>query len=672
LKYSDTDIPPGRFGPFALKAGILYYIDKERNAAFSLEDRQKPKRLFASDAFLESMTISPDGKRLVLEWAKAGSEGVVEPALYSYHIDSKALIYEGSRKIPLPGTALDSLKSGALPFLYNPRTDPSSKITYGLVRLGTVVLPARVFPEGEMEVLDLSDGIEATQSDIPFLASFRSSFEGIFFRSLAVDSSMDSPDSTLLALSCYTSDYVSRLGILEEQNGRWVLLLQKGAVLGGIKDPVIEGTSIVFISDGNAVDGGPADGSQTLRKISLDVKTDRQAFYEIEARWITLETWNATAAARANLGSVEDFSSEDRQSRTLSPRASLFPRLMSTTRYPYADSDSIGLIVEGSDLSERISFEAMGGWNFKSGLPEIEASILLSAGWSLVHATISDQPIAYTQSQIPARVSRLALEYQRILILNPLYRRGYLSAYAFFAGIDDGYELKDYVKPDYQYSSIGYTIKAGYSSRRTETFAPFDPIGFSFQGGLELEKIKDTSPSLSLSTSMTVAPHSIPIQVGIYGAVSLSETLRFLPAQRRFVMTDGELVSALNPSYPIFHEYSDLTAGSPWYLSGQVSFRVWNIEVAQKLNPIALPFVPPLAFRRATFRGGFRMAVLESASMLITPMSVFLAIDLNATVLAGIAAMSNVECYAEASYALSDSLPGGGAIYMDFGIGVSY
>jgi hypothetical protein len=53
-------------------------------------------------------------------------------------------------------------------------------------------------------------------------------------------------------------------------------------------------------------------------------------------------------------------------------------------------------------------------------------------------------------------------------------------------------------------------------------------------------------------------------------------------------------------------------------------------------------------------------------------MSAFLRIDLNAAVLAGLATEANLECYAEMSYALSDSLPGGGAIYMDFGFGVSY
>jgi hypothetical protein len=436
-----------------------------------------------------------------------------------------------------------------------------------------------------------------------------------------------------------------------------------------VKDPVIEGNTIIFRSDSDISKGEPADGSQTLRKTIFDPKIDRESFYGIEVAWVALEAWKSSIAAEPETGSAGH---SGYKAATMFPSTSLFPRLMSTTRYPYADSDSIGLVIEGMDLTERLSFEAAGGWHFEGRLPEIQARIQVSAGWSTFSAMISDEPIAQTPPRMPVRLSRLALEYQRMLLLNPLYSRGTLSAYAFFAGIDDGYALADYFKPDYQYSSTGFSIRTGYSSRRSEVFAPFDPIGFSVSCGFELERLKNETPSFSLSSSMTLAPQDLPISVGIYGALSLSDTLRFLPAQRRIITTNGNLPSALSPPFPAYREYADIDAGSPWYIFGQASFRIWNIELAHRFSPIALPFLPSLAFRRATFRGGYRLAALESASVPITPMSAFLRIDLNAAVLAGLATEANLECYAEMSYALSDSLPGGGAIYMDFGFGVSY
>ena len=161
------------------------------------------------------------------------------------------------------------------------------------------------------------------------------------------------------------------------------------------------------------------------------------------------------------------------------------------------------------------------------------------------------------------------------------------------------------------------------------------------------------------------------MSLGIYGALSPDYSLAFLPAGRLITSFSGIIGSALLPPYPIFKEYANTFALSPWYLSAEATATLLDLELWGKMGPLRLPFLPSLGLRRIVFRGGLRAAAFESETVAF-PASAFLRMESDAALLAGMIAEAHLSIMAEASYAFTTSLPGGGTIHFDYGLGLSY
>jgi len=166
------------------------------------------------------------------------------------------------------------------------------------------------------------------------------------------------------------------------------------------------------------------------------------------------------------------------------------------------------------------------------------------------------------------------------------------------------------------------------------------------------------------------------LSLSLCGAYSPDASIAFMPGGRYLPRGLFVAASSLAPPYPVFKEYSKVFASSSWYVSGEVQALLLDIELWNRLQPLRLPDLPSIGFRRIVARGGLRAAVFEATLSSVTspvlPAAAFLRAEADAALLAGITGLAHISVMGEVSYALTAALSGGGALHYDFGFGVSY
>lgn len=645
----------GRFGAFCADEGSIYYLDLERSAVFALDLRPgaMPRRLFPADAYLEDIGLASDGRSLSIAWVEVGSGGRIIPARYSYDFEDGILRREGSREIEAPAAARTNLDAGSpVPFVHRARQDYSTGQRYGLVRLGSRVFPARISPEGSMEVLES-----------PLL----------FVRSLALkaDSAGENqPGEPPLVLSATLSGSPSRIALLAEEDGIWKLYLQKSAPPGGAAFPVFSGEAvIVYRSE-------LADGRQELVTTTIDRSALDSDFQALEASWVPLERMREALSAGETAGKSagdraepEDGGTRENFERT---KPSLFPVLFETSRYPYADAESAGLVFQGADLTERLAWAASAGWDFAARTPEASLALQLAVDEHILSISATDSTESDVWGVGPTRILGAALGYRYTRRLLPLNRRLWTSASGYAAGLTADYSIGDYFPPDFDYASLAGSLAIGYTSQRSLPFAPFDRSGISASGGLDYEYIPGVSSAFSFSGAVSMALPRPAVDLSLYGAFTPSDELLFHPSGRYYSASGTLYPSGLAAPYPEFKEYGAMDGGSPWYGFGEVSARLFNVELHEKIGIVRMPFLPSWTIRRASLIGGLRAAVLESDKEFALPYSAFVRTEIDAALLAGLAAEGHIALSIEASLAFVPSLADGKAFHMDFGFGVTY
>lgn len=627
---ADSALASGRIAAFCVAGGKLYYLEGNRRAVLSLDltaPGAAPRFVFSADPYLEAMRPTPDGQGLELDWVRSGPGEVPRPARYEYSFASGKLSLAGDRAEEPMGEARNNLARGAPePFLHGKATDPATGISYGLVRMGTLVAPARILPNG--------GGMELLRSPLAFV------------RSLAVGEGR-------LIIGAAMPDGLSRIAILDSRESR--LYLQKAAPPGGAAQPAPGGESSIIY---RAELGG---GLRELRIAPADQAALAAGYDSLESAWVPLEDFRAALAAPANQAPAAPAAA--------AIKPTFFPRLASATRYPYLSQNSGGLVAQGRDLTERLSWQAQAGLRWDAVLPEEALELTLLSGGQRLTLSASDQGAGAQAS--PTRVTVLRLSHAFWHRFVPLQNTLWTNASAQFAGLQSGYAIGDYFAPAYNYTSFAGSVSAGFTTLGEEPFAPFDERGVSLQAGADGEVLPGIGRAIAVKAAVTLATARPGLRLALYGAWSPDGSALFSPTGRSVASGGTGYLSALSIPYPAYGEYAALGGGSPWYAFAEASARLASIELWQKPGPIAMPLVPAWAIRRLSLFGGLRGALLEHEGNLAAPTSAFARLEAEFALLAGLAPETSLSGYFEAAWAFDQSLAGGIALSLSYGFGAS-
>ncbi len=628
----------GRIGAYTSLGDRVYLIDLERRGLYSFVPKQKEeaRRLFAVDSLVEDMQVLHGENKLLLRWRRSTMAGRLEAADYVVDPADEKLSYRGTRDEASPGDAVKNIaEPESIPLLYAPQIDKTEGFTYGLIRMGTAVVPARVNAQGSMDLLLTS--LDAVSS----ITGPEYGFPGAKGRVFALQVSLPASPP--------------RLAFLEEDSGAWRLWIQKKAAAGGAESPVfLNDDELVYLSQNGS-------GTQALKLLALDEEYLAVNCEPIEASWVSLQQY------RENRGFVgsQDLSSEFQ----ILPNR-LFPRIWENSRYPYIDLDSLGLQFEGMDLTERVSWRSSAGWHFNAAMPEASMAIQLASDAQLFNFNAQDYYADQGDSRPFARILGSGLRYDTAFHFLPFQRRLTASAAINVAGIDLFPSLTGYLAPVLAYSSLGGSIKLGYSDEYSLPFPPSDTQGIKAILGTEYEKLPGIAESFSLSSYLGYSLGKPGLRLSVYGAVSLSEALGFSPSGRRFKSRGLSYPSALAAAYPSYEEYAALTSHSPWYGYGELAIRLFSFEPWRFIGLIKMPWLPTWTLGRLDMRGGMRAAVLMENQVLAFPTSAFLSLDMELAIMAGLAAEGRLGLTLEAAYAFDTRLSGGQALFFGFAFGM--
>jgi hypothetical protein len=609
----------GRFGPIASDGKKIYYLDLVKMGVFALDtgladgpaDAAAPAvRLFDADSYLKGIRLGNKGKSLDLEWIRTEADGTRKPQDYEYDLESGELRPKaGASGQAAPGSVETRLGT--------------HEWEYRLLRIGPRIVPGRVSRGGKMEYLEIPEG------------SLRS---------------MQPESDSLIALSLAPPGSGSKIAVLREESGKWEILLQKSSPPGGAHLPAFAGgTKIAYTA-------WLPEGKEELRLMDFSAALDSGLFEATEARWLDLP---ARQNDPSNAGLAEPKG-----------KTALFPRALASVRYPYIGNESAGLVAMGSDLTERLSWKAIAGWEFDSKIPETGLEIRLDASGHDFQLTISDSSMPSHSGY--ARVSGASLSWGYTRRMLPVTRAISLGAFVSASGVRDSYTPSLWLQPGWDHSSLGGGISLSYSDLAYDTFAPFNLRGGSVSLAGDYEYLPGIAQAVSLSGSVVLATARPGIKLSAFGTFCPWGSLRFLPSGRYFRVSGVSRGSAIPIRYPYYEEYSALNSGSPWYGFAEIEARILSVETGRIAKPVRLPFMPGFALRRFSILTGLRAAAMEVSMMTILPASGFLRLETDFALLAGFASHSHCLASIEAAYAFDSTLSGGTPLFINLGFGVWY
>lgn len=634
----------GRIGPYCAAGTDLYYLDLERWGLYRLPlDLEGPaKRLFAADPYLERVSLSPNGDQLLLDWVRSDGKGELKPALYAYDLAKDKLEFAGPREEAPYAEAADNLSvSESKPFLHHGQADVIDGYRYGLVRIGTRSLPARTGADGSMDVLE---------SQIESVSSLFLARNGV-----------DAEDGLSIAMEIPRPGAVPGLALLAESNGEWKLWIQDSAFYGGLEQPLpIDSRRLVFKSR-------DLEGRQNLKFLELDSVFLNSDGRYTEASWIPLQSYRARIGEEA--GREESLSlGQETSFRYMGER--LFPLALETSRYPYADLDSLGILLQGMDITERLAWTASAGWHFGAAMPETAFSLSLNPDTTRLGLSARDSYGEDAGGTGYYRILGLGLDYEYYQRLLPLQRALWTTLSAQLAGLDAKPEPRSFISPDLDYLSLGASLRLGYSDQYSQPFFPFDPKGAQAFLGADYEEIPGLAKAISLSGRLRISFMRPALRLTIHGAYALQKPLVFSPAGRFFQYSGDLYPSALAASFPYYAEYASLDSRSPWYGFGELSLRLFSLKPWRFLGIVKMPWLPSWTLGGLSLRGGFRAAALSIGPSLAFPSSAFVNLEMQLALLAGLAAEGRLVLDLEAAWAFDALLAGGDALSAGFSLGI--
>lgn len=661
-----------RPGAFTVSEGVLYFVDLEKEGIYALDlasggaadagidqggaaggaaarmadaaadaaDEGPARRLCGADPWIERLEPAPEGRGIIVDWVRRDAGGSPVPARYRLDPASGKLEPAGDIEADPLAMPLGLIEDPAFEPAFPDPVPGSRPWAYRLVRAGSRALLARKKPGEAMEVLYCPlDCI----------------------RSFSVEERTDPPR---IAIAAVPAKGLSRLAVLTESASGPELLLQKKSPQGGVHSPVLAGNKAVYLAFG-------ADGERSLRVLDTVPEVLREDFEALPAEWMSLEDCvlrlkpDRSPSPIPLVPTAPDAQDRHPESEELAP--ALFPAAFRTLRYPYADMESVGVIAEGADLTERLFWAASAGWNHRLGLPEASAVLGLSAGRANLSFAMYDRAIDSGTGTGPIRASGAILGLDIEWPLLPRFRRFILSMETGLAAYSPSYSLQEYFSPAYGTPGISGRVSARYSGMRKSLFAPFNEKGASVEARADMEGVPAKGAAVSFSGTAKASIARPGLSLELSGAWTPSPLLRFLPRGREFGSGIGLPVSGLSPGYPLFGEYGAMDGGSPWYASAELKAMLCHIE-GSAFGALRLPYLPGAVLRRIVFHGIARAACLDQGGSIRVPASLALRGEADISILAGVAAEGSLLLSAEARLALDPSLAGGRAFSFIFGL----
>ncbi|MCE1207261.1 MAG: hypothetical protein LWX00_07625 [Spirochaetia bacterium] len=623
LRSGSVPISSRRIGAFSAGNNAIFYLDKEKQAVFRQdfdgESFSHPRKLFNADGYVRQMTLSDDGKTLLADWRAYDSNQIPGPAQYRFDLEKGILIQDKARN---DAQAPAEIASRALLQYLCPVSSSGQTIVYGLLRVGTVVYPARVFDDGRIEIWKGMPG--AVRS-----ISIR--------RNREPATSEKNSESIDIVLGLVGDDLISRPMLLEEDEGVWSAWEVDCALpSGGAHSPVL-------------------------------LSEDRLAFSSPGLNGINTLYWSEFSKTRNVPGGWEPYAKETTAAQqdpgnTLqaSVQARRFPEVFRTSRLPYADADSAGISFQAMDLTERLSWSANLGLNISAKVPEASLAIALSTLKGRTVLAVQDGASSGPGSSA-TRISSILFEYDRHRSLMPVWKSLDFSVDARYAGLRTNYTADSFFNLNPDYVAVSFGIKAQYSTMHSSSFAPFDQNGVLMMAALDLEDTSVSTASLAFTLQSSAALASAGIQADVYLSGSItSDELRFAPSGRSYTVSGSTWISGRPAEYPAFQEYAAIE-GKQFYAFSELSVRLFSAGFFNKEGQsavIKMPLSPSVLARRAGMVAGSRFALLfdNLASQFLS--SLFLRAELDFSVLAGLAAQNHLVAGCELALPLAPSLAG--------------
>ncbi|MDX9826144.1 MAG: hypothetical protein RBT73_00185 [Spirochaetia bacterium] len=639
-----TPVLEGRIGPYCADTKVLYYLDLERWGLYRLPigTGGPAKKLFAADPYLEDIRLSPEGDRLILDWVRSDGRGELHPALYVYDLARDRLEFVGPRQEPDYAEAARNLASPkGSPYLHREQLDAYQGYRYGLIRVGALTLPARVDQKGFMEVLD--SPVESVSS-------------------LSLLRNTQAAESTSsIALQYSRPGSPPALALLIEKEGVWKLWVHDSVFSGGLEEPVfIDTDSLVFRSR-------DIEGRQSLRLLDVTAEFLDTQGRSAEVFWTPLQTYRE----RLREGTEAGRNLEQKQEPVFQLMGDrLFPLALRNSRYPYADRNSLGIRLQGMDITERLDWRASAGWHFGAAMPEASVTLGTNTDSRFLQLNALDAYRSQATAGDFTRLLGLGLNYEYYMRLLPLQRFLWTGCSASLAGLDTAPELRNYFSPDPDYLSLGAGLRLGYSDQYSLPFFPFNLKGMQASVGADYETVSGLADGFSLSGSLKLALPRPSVQLSLYGAYSLEEELVFSPAGRFFNHAGNLYPSALVAPYPSYSEYSGLDTRSPWYGYGELSVRLFSISPWKRMGVLRMPWLPAWTIGGLHMRAGLRAAAMNKGSSAVLASSAFLSLEMELALLAGLAAEGRLVLALEAAWAFDKLLSGGNPLHAGFSFGI--
>ena len=623
LRSGPVAISSRRIGAFSAGSNAIFYLDKEKQAVFwqdfDGESFSHPRKLFNADGYVRSLMLSDDEKTLLVDWRAYDSNQILKPARYHFDLKkSKFIQYAASSE----ALSLMEIASRAQLQYLCPVSSCGQTIIYGLLRVGSIVYPARAFADGRIEIWKGMPGAVRSIN---------------IWRSRELATAEENSKSIVIVLSLVSDDMKSRPLLLEEDEGVWNAKEVACALpTTGAHSPALLNENVLVFS---------SPGMNGINKLYWSEFSRTQ---NVPGGWEQYDK-DTTAAVEKPINTLQD-----------PPQARYFPEVFRTSRLPYADGESAGIAFLAMDLTERFSWSANLGLNMVAKVPESSLGIALSTTKGRTVLAVQDSALTGPGSSV-TRISSILFEYNRHKGFMPVWKSLDISLDTRYASLQNNYAADSFfnLNPDYQAMSFG--IKTKFSTIRPSSFAPFDPNGVLMTAALDIEDITVSTASLSFTLQGRAALANAGIQADVYFSGSItSDKLRFAPSGRYYAVSGSNWISGRPAEYPVFQEYASIE-GKRFYAFSELSVRLFSASLFNKEGQsavIKMPISPSLLARRIGMVGGSRFAFLFDNLESQFLSSLFIRAELNFSVLAGLAAQNPLVAGCELAIPLSPSRAG--------------
>ncbi len=588
--------------------GLSIWADAADGAVFELVDGEKePRRIFDADGHVNRLDLSSDGRFLLVSTVLEDRVGLSRNSVLIWDLRAKRFL----------GRRIEDLREAA--WAGEAGTDASGElvgiaergIETDLVRIGKerrILLhgePTRIF--GAPVVLE--DGSLAfilREAGRSLLARLDGQGLEVLAPSIPLDNLrfLSGGGSRLLAATASPGN-LYRLVAIDAAAGETPRLgLQATELSGGIRMPAYrsapgEEPKISYVmarSEGER----PADYPSSIPALALRWSP---------ASWLRLDP--SFAAETETRGSAAGATGSPLYP-AFDPRpAPPLPEAFSVFRVPYvtADLGAAGLLVEGMDLTESLTWTASAAWNWVVGGADLAAAANVAfSPWNL-GILVEDGFVAGLTGGSWWRSSGASLDLYRFFPSFPI-RRGLGTELLAVGGLLSAAPIGAAYSGGLETLAFGSRASLEWRDSHQSAFAPFEKRGLEAGASIDGE-YRSASAQAGAFSVAGFAEYWLPL-AGLRGRLEGEAALTGMelgPGGRFFA--DGS-PSILAPSISNWYMFSGLGLAGSWYARAELSARLFDIEIGRAFRPLWIEARRLIA--NAGVRGGLVGAATATGS----------------------------------------------------------